>query len=57
MEFRRKSRWLILEVMSLLLLGGCGDLEPDMQDTRIVNLNMDFHGKSYYRSSSSISAA
>lgn len=57
MEFRRKSRWLILEVMSLLLLGGCGDLEPDMQDTRTVSLNMDFHGKSSSRSISSVSAA
>ncbi len=36
---------------------GCGDLEPDMQDTRTVILNMDFHGKSSSRSSSSVSAA
>ncbi|MDP7609610.1 MAG: hypothetical protein QF814_07825, partial [Candidatus Marinimicrobia bacterium] len=50
-------RWLILVVMPLLLLGGCGDLEPDMQDTRTVSLNMDFHGKSYSRSSSIVSAS
>jgi len=50
-------RWLILVVMPLLLLGGCGDLDPDMQDTRTVSLNMDFHGKSSSRSSSSVSAA
>ncbi|MDP7445342.1 MAG: hypothetical protein QGF64_06735, partial [Candidatus Poseidoniia archaeon] len=40
----------------LLLLTGCGDLEPEMQDTRTVSLNIDFHGKSSSRSSSSVSA-
>ena len=43
--------------MSLFLFTGCGDLEPDMQDTRTVILNMDFHGKSSSRSSSSVSAS
>jgi hypothetical protein len=43
--------------MPLLLLTDCGDLEPDMQDTRTVILNMDFHGKSSSRSSSSVSAS
>ena len=38
-------RWLILVAMPLILLGGCGDLEADMQDTRTVSLNMDFHDK------------
>ena len=57
MGFKGMFRWLILVVMPLLLLGGCGDLEPDMQDTRTVSLNMDFHGKSSSRSSSSVSAA
>ena len=50
-------RWLILSVMPLFLVSGCGDLEPDMQDTRTVILNMDFHEKSSSRSSSSVSAA
>ena len=57
MGFKRKLRWLILVLMPLLLLTGCGDLEPDMQDTRTVILNMDFHGKSSSRSSSSVSAS
>jgi len=50
-------RWLILVLMPLFLFTGCGDLEPDMQDTRTVILNMDFHGKSSSRSSSSVSAS
>jgi len=43
--------------MPLFLFTGCGDLEPEMQDTRTVILNMDFHGKSSSRSSSSVSAS
>ena len=57
MKFKRKLRWLILVLMSLFLFAGCSDLEPDMQDTRTVILNMDFHGKSSSRSSSSVSAS
>ncbi len=57
MGFKGMFRWLILVVMPLLLLGGCGDLEPDMQDTRTVSLNMDFHGKSSLRNSTSVSTA
>jgi len=49
-------RWTFLLVISLFLFTGCGDLEPEMQDTRTVILNMDFHGKSSSRSSSSVSA-
>jgi len=55
MKFKRKLCWLILVLMSLFLFAGCGDLEPDMQDTRTVILNMDFHGKSSSRSSSCVS--
>ena len=57
MGFRRKLRWLILVLMPLFFFAGCGDLEPDMQDTRTVILNMDFHGKSSSRSSSSVAAS
>ena len=56
MGFRRKLYWLILVLTPLLLLTGCGDLEPEMQDSRTVSLNIDFHGKSSSRSSSSVSA-
>jgi len=57
MGFKRKLCWLILVLMPLFLFTGCGDLEPEMQDTRTVILNMDFHGKSSSRSSSSVSAS
>jgi len=50
-------QWMVLALMPLYLVTGCGDLEPDMQDTRTVILNMDFHGKSSSRSSSSVSAS
>ena len=45
-------RWTFLLVILLFLFTGCGDLEPEMQDTRTVILNMDFHGKSSSRTSS-----
>ena len=57
MGFKRKLRLLILVLMPLFLFTGCGDLEPEMQDTRTVILNMDFHKKSSSRSSSSVSAS
>ena len=50
-------RCTFLLVIPLFLFTGCGDLEPEMQDTRTVILNMDFHGKSSSRSSSSVSAS
>ncbi len=50
-------RWTFLLVIPLFLFTGCGDLEPEMQDARTVILNMDFHGKSSLRSSSSVSAS
>ena len=48
-------QWMVLALMPIYLVTGCGDLEPEMQDTRTVILNMDFHGKSSSRSSSSVS--
>ena len=57
MGFRRMLQWMVLALIPLYLVTGCGDLEPEMQDTRTVILNMDFHGKSSSRSSSSVSAS
>jgi len=57
MGFSRMSQWMVLALMPIYLVTGCGDLEPEMQDTRTVILNMDFHGKSSSRSSSSVSAS
>ena len=56
MGFSRMSQWMVLALMLIYLVTGCGDLEPEMQDTRTVILNMDFYGKSSSRSSSSVSA-
>ena len=56
MGYKGKLYYLLFAVVPLLLLAGCGDLEPDMQDTRTVSLNMDFHGKSSSRGSSSVSS-
>ena len=57
MGFNRILPWLLPVLMSLFLVTGCGDLEPEMQDTRTVILNMDFNQKSSSRSSSSVSAS
>ena len=57
MGFSRKLQWLIFGIIPFFLFSGCGDLEPEMQDTRTVILNMDFHEKSSSRSSSRVSAA
>ena len=56
MWFKRKLCWLILVLMQLFLFTGCGDLEPEMQDTRTVILKMDFDQRSSSRSSSKFSA-
>jgi len=56
MGFKRKLRLLILVLMPLFLFTGCGDLEPEMQDTRTVILKMDFDQRSSSRTSS-VSAA
>ena len=52
MGLKRKSCWLILVLMPLFLFTGCGDLEPEMQDTRTVILKMDFDQRSSSRTSS-----
>jgi len=57
MKFKRILQWLLLTLMPIYLVTGCGDLEPEMQDTRTVILNMDYHKKSSSRSSSSVSAS
>ena len=51
MEFCRNLLWLIFGVMPLFLFSGCGDLEPEMQDTRSVVLKMNFNQRSSSRSS------
>ena len=48
---------LIIGAIPFFMFMGCGDLEPEMQDTRTVILNMDFHKKSSSRTSSSVSAS
>lgn len=57
MESKRILQCLLLTLMPIYLVTGCGDLEPEMQDTmqdtRTVILNMDYHKKSSSRSSSS----
>ena len=55
MSFKLKLWLLILNSLSFLVLNACGDLEPNIQDKRTVILNMDFHGKSSSRGSSSVS--
>jgi len=55
MSFKQNLHWLVFVLMPLFLFKGCGDLEQDMQDTRTVILNMDFHGKSSSRGSSGVS--
>ncbi len=45
-------RWTFLLVIPLFIYTGCGDLEPEMQDTRTVILNMDFDQRSSSRTSS-----
>ena len=56
MEFKRILQYLLLTLMPIYLVTGCGDLEPEMQDTRTVILKMDFDQRSSSRTSS-VSAA
>ena len=51
MLFSCNSYWLIFGVMSFFLFSGCGDLEPEMQDTRSVVLKMNFNQRSSSRNS------
>ena len=51
MAFSRIPLSLIFGVMPLFLFSGCGDLEPEMQDTRSVVLKMNFDQRSSSRSS------
>jgi|ETNmetMinimDraft_23_1059889.scaffolds.fasta_scaffold123618_2 hypothetical protein len=44
-------KWFVCAAIPLFFFAGCGDLEPEMQDTRTVVLKMDFHKKSSSRSS------
>ena len=41
MELKRMLQWQMLALLPLFLFTGCGDLEPEMQDTRTVTLKMD----------------
>ena len=52
MEFKRILQYLLMTLMPVYLVTGCGDLEPEMQDTRTVILNMDFDQRSSSRTSS-----
>ena len=45
-------QWMVLALIPIYLVTGCGDLEPEMQDTRTVILNMDFDQRSSSRTSS-----
>ena len=42
---------LIIGLIPFFLFSGCGDLEPEMQDTRSVVLKMNFNQRSSSRSS------
>ena len=51
MAFSRISLGLIFWLMPFFLFSGCGDLEPEMQDTRSVVLKMNFNQRSSSRNS------
>jgi len=51
MGFSSNLLWLIFGVIPLFLFSGCGDVEPEMQDTRSVVLKMNFNQRSSSRSS------
>ncbi len=43
MLLSRNIFWLIFGLAAFFLISGCGDLEPEMQDTRSVVLKMNFN--------------
>ena len=47
----------ILIFSSLYFLGGCGDLDPEIEDKRTVVLNMDFQKRSSSRNSANFSSS
>ena len=51
MEFCRNLLWLIFGLIPIFLFSGCGDLEPEMLDTRSVVLKMNFNQRSSSRNS------
>ena len=51
MGFSRNILCLIFGLIPLFLLSGCGDLEPEMQDTRSVVLKMNFNQRYSSRNS------
>ena len=51
MGFSRNLLWLIFGVIPFFFFSGCGDLEPEMQDTRSVVLKMNFNQRSSSRNS------
>ena len=51
MGFNRMLKWLKFWLIPFFLFSGCGDLEPEMQDTRSVVLKMNFNQRSSSRNS------
>ncbi|MDC0188393.1 Ig-like domain-containing protein [bacterium] len=56
MLLSRNYIWLFFGLATFFLISGCGDLEPEMQDTRSVVLKMNFK-QSYSSRSSQITQA
>ena len=44
-------KWFVCAAIPIFFFAGCGDLEPEMQDTRFVDLKMNFNQRSSSRSS------
>ena len=57
MGLSRNLLWLVFGVIPFFLFSGCGDLEPEMQDTRSIVLKMNFDQRSSSRSSQISQAA